>query len=56
MGCADIPQYYQAGLMLGLGTDGYTSDMLESYKVANIRASTTARTPPWADRDPDHAV
>lgn len=45
VGCADIPQYYQAGLMLGLGTDGYTSDMLESYKVANALAKHNSQDP-----------
>ena len=26
----------EKGLTVGLGTDGYTNDMLESYKVANV--------------------
>ena len=45
VGCADIPQYFQTGLMLGLGTDGYTSDMLESYKVANALAKHNSQDP-----------
>ncbi len=36
VGAADILTMYQKGILLGLGTDGYTSDMLESLKVANI--------------------
>jgi len=36
IGCGDVPAMFKAGLMLGLGTDGYTNDMLESYKVGNI--------------------
>lgn len=35
VGAPDILALYQAGIRLCLGTDGYTSDMLESYKVAN---------------------
>lgn len=35
VGAPDILALYKAGIRLGLGTDGYTSDMLESYKVAN---------------------
>lgn len=35
VGAPDILALYKAGVRLGLGTDGYTSDMLESYKVAN---------------------
>ncbi len=31
--CMDM---MQRDILLGLGTDGYTNDMLESYKVANI--------------------
>ena len=27
---------FEKGILIGLGTDGYTNDMLESYKVANI--------------------
>lgn len=36
VGCGNVPLMFQKGLMLGLGTDGYTNDMFESYKVANI--------------------
>ena len=43
VGCADIPAYCRAGLAMGLGTDGYTSDMLESYKAANVLAKHTTR-------------
>lgn len=35
VGAPDILAMYKAGIRLALGTDGYTSDMLESYKVAN---------------------
>ena len=36
VGCGAVIQMYGLGLLLGLGTDGYTNDMLESYKVGNI--------------------
>lgn len=36
VGAASILDMYKKGILLGLGTDGYTADMMESYKVANI--------------------
>lgn len=36
VGCGAVIQMKKLGLLLGLGTDGYTNDMLESYKVGNI--------------------
>ncbi|GKX30031.1 chlorohydrolase [Vallitalea longa] len=36
VGCTPIFKILDKGIVLGLGTDGYTSDMLESMKVANI--------------------
>ncbi|MDR0468631.1 MAG: putative aminohydrolase SsnA, partial [Peptococcaceae bacterium] len=36
VGCEPMLQIFDKGILLGLGTDGYTSDMIESYKVANI--------------------
>lgn len=45
VGCANIPEYMRAGLALGLGTDGYTSDMLESYKAANALAKHNSQDP-----------
>ena len=35
VGTTDILKLLGAGIIVGLGTDGYTNDMLESYKVAN---------------------
>ncbi|MDO5575103.1 MAG: putative aminohydrolase SsnA [bacterium] len=35
-GCPPTMRIVQKGILTGLGTDGYTHDMLESYKVANI--------------------
>ena len=36
VGCPAVLKMMEKGIMLGLGTDGYTNDMIESYKVANI--------------------
>lgn len=45
VGAPDILALYKAGVRLGLGTDGYTSDMLESYKVANCLVKHRSRLP-----------
>lgn len=36
VGCAPVLDMLHKGVTVGLGTDGYTSDMFESLKVANI--------------------
>lgn len=36
VGCSPVIHMLKKGVAVGLGTDGYTSDMLESLKVANI--------------------
>ena len=36
VGCSPILQLYKKGILVGLGTDAYTNDMLESIKVALI--------------------
>lgn len=36
VGCSPVIRYLNEGLCVGLGTDGYTHDMTESIKVANI--------------------
>lgn len=36
VGCAPVLAMLQRGVRVGLGTDGYTGDMLESMKVANL--------------------
>lgn len=35
-GCPPTMEMVHRGILTGLGTDGYTHDMVESYKVANI--------------------
>jgi putative selenium metabolism protein SsnA len=36
VGCSPVIEMMKRGVRVGLGTDGYTSDMFESMKVANI--------------------
>jgi len=36
VGCAPVGEMLAAGVIVGLGTDGYTCDMFESLKVANV--------------------
>ena len=36
VGCGPVLNLFKEGVLLGLGTDGYTNDMLESYKVGNV--------------------
>jgi len=36
VGVSPVLKMYKKGILLGLGTDGYTPDVTESYKVANI--------------------
>lgn len=36
VGCPPTMEIFGRGILTGLGTDGYTHDMIESYKVANI--------------------
>lgn len=35
-GCPPTMEIFHRGILTGLGTDGYTNDMFESYKVANV--------------------
>ena len=35
-GCPPTMEIFHTGVLTGLGTDGYTHDMTESFKVANI--------------------
>lgn len=45
VGCANILAMFNHGLIVGLGTDGYTNDMLESLKVANLLLKHHSRNP-----------
>ncbi|GFN22314.1 putative aminohydrolase SsnA [Thermanaeromonas sp. C210] len=45
VGCAPVGEMLAAGVTVGLGTDGYTCDMFESLKVANVLRKFTSGDP-----------
>lgn len=45
VGAAPIKSAMDKGIMVGLGTDGYTSDMFESIKVANLLQKHESHNP-----------
>lgn len=51
VGCAPVLDMLNRGVRVGLGTDGYTCDMFESLKVANLLHKHQARQPSaaWAE-------
>jgi putative selenium metabolism protein SsnA len=51
VGCAPVLEMMRRGVRVGLGTDGYTCDMFESLKVANILHKHQAGNPGvgWAE-------
>ena len=51
VGCAPVLRMLQRGVRVGMGTDGYTCDMLESLKVANMLHKHASRDPgaAWAE-------
>jgi len=50
-GCPPTMEIYRKGILTGLGTDGYTNDMLESMKVANVLHKHNSCNPneAWAE-------
>jgi cytosine/adenosine deaminase-related metal-dependent hydrolase len=44
-GCPPTMELVRRGVLTGLGTDGYTHDMIESWKVANILHKHHLRDP-----------
>jgi len=36
VGCADVPAMLERGVLMGLGTDGFTASMFDEMKVANL--------------------
>jgi putative selenium metabolism protein SsnA len=36
VGCADVPHMLDSGVLMGLGTDGFTGSMFDEMKVANL--------------------
>jgi putative selenium metabolism protein SsnA len=51
VGCAPVLEMMRRGVAVGLGTDGYTADMFESMKVANLLLKHNAGDPrvAWAE-------
>jgi cytosine/adenosine deaminase-related metal-dependent hydrolase len=51
VGCAPVLDMLRRGVRVGLGTDGYTCDMFESLKVANIlhKHQTGKPSAGWAE-------
>ena len=51
VGCADVLGVFDKGILVGLGTDGYTTDMVESLKAANILHKHEKKDPSvaWAE-------
>ena len=51
VGVTPVLKMYEKGILLGLGTDGYVSDMLQSFKMANALQKHAARHPnvAWAE-------
>ena len=45
VGAPDIIKMFDKGILIGLGTDGYTNDMLESLKTANILQKHNRKMP-----------
>ncbi len=45
IGICPVPQLYKKGILLGMGTDAYTNDMLESIKVALCSQRSNACLP-----------
>lgn len=45
VGCPDVLKMLDKGIMVGLGTDGFTNDMLESVKVAHILQKHNSKNP-----------
>ncbi len=45
VGCAPVLEMMRRGVRVGLGTDGYTADMFESMKAANLLAKASRRRP-----------
>ena len=55
VGCAPVLNMLEQGIKVGLGTDGYTCDMLESLKVANLLHKHESSDPSAAWAQP-HAM
>lgn len=52
VGCAPILEMIKNGVLVGMGTDGYTCDMFEAFKVANILHKLVKKDPRVAWGEP----
>lgn len=52
VGVAPVLELLEEGVLLGMGTDGYTSDMLESFKVAICLHKHDRKNPSLAYKEP----
>jgi len=52
VGVSPILDMLKKGILVGLGTDGYTADMTESYKVANVLHKHAKKLPSVAWGEP----
>lgn len=56
VGCAPVIEMLQKNIRVGLGTDGYTTDMFESLKVANLLHKHHLQNPSAAWHEPPHML
>lgn len=56
VGVSPVLEMFQKGIVLGLGTDGYTSDMFESLKAANCLHKHASKNPSAAWGEPPHML
>lgn len=56
VGVSPVLKMFEKGVMLGLGTDGYTSDMFESLKTANCLHKHASANPSAAWGEPPHML
>jgi putative selenium metabolism protein SsnA len=56
VGVSPVVKMFEKGIMLGLGTDGYTSDMFESLKAANCLHKHANNDPSAAWGEPPHML
>jgi putative selenium metabolism protein SsnA len=52
VGVSPVLELFQKGIVLGLGTDGYTSDLFEALKAANCLHKHNSNNPSAAWREP----
>jgi putative selenium metabolism protein SsnA len=56
VGVSPVLKMFEKGVLLGLGTDGYTSDMFESLKAANCLHKHANQHPSVAWGEPPHML